>query len=79
MIHTYEKKTNWNKHSVVWRVGYYYQTVYETPDGQAICPEDSFVALKDFEHEIQAAAYVNFLNGGPIDVTLIKELLGKAV
>jgi hypothetical protein len=32
-------------------------------------------SIKAFKHEIQAIGFVNFLNGGTQDITLIKELL----
>ena len=31
--------------------------------------------IKAFKHEIQAIAFVNYLNGGTQDISLIKELI----
>jgi hypothetical protein len=35
----------------------------------------SYEVVKPFKYEIQAVGFVNFLNGGSQDITLIKELI----
>lgn len=48
--------------SQLWTVGYYDK-------------EGKFQPLKDFSEEIQAIFFVNYLNGGKQDISIIKDLL----
>lgn len=82
-MHTYQKKTKVigekAERKTVFEVGFFTITSSANPNTDLTETEHSWNRLVTFEHEIQAATYAHFLNGGNQPVELMDELLGKKI
>lgn len=72
-MHTYFKSNNKDEYEV----GYYIMERYANPNSGDDFVESNWIKIRSFKNEIHAVTFINFLNGGKQDVTLIKDLLDQ--
>ena len=82
-MHTYQEITKLvgekGERKTVFEVGFFTITSSANPNTDMTETEHSWNRLVTFEHEIQAATYANFLNGGNQPVDIMKDLLEKKI